>query len=253
MSGFGALLRKELRETLKTWRTWVLGGVLVFSGISSPAMAAALPYILEWSERQGSGISISVPEPTARDACVQFVSNLQQLVLLTVIVTAAGLVSSELRSGSAALTLAKPISRAAFVVGKLSAYLLHLLTATALGTALCVGATAILFGAAPLGDLLQAVALWLAYALLLTCFTVLLSCTLRSQLGVAALGIATFIALSALSLLQPLAQTPVGMADAVTAAMAGTAFSATWPLVASVALALVLLATTLLVFQRKEI
>jgi hypothetical protein len=41
MTGFGAFLRKELIEIRRTWRLWVIPGMLVFLGVTSPIIAGA--------------------------------------------------------------------------------------------------------------------------------------------------------------------------------------------------------------------
>ena len=41
MTGFGAFMQKELTEIRRTWRLWVIPGILVFFGVTSPIIAAA--------------------------------------------------------------------------------------------------------------------------------------------------------------------------------------------------------------------
>ena len=37
MSGFRVFARKELREIVRTWRIWVLPGILLFFALTGPA------------------------------------------------------------------------------------------------------------------------------------------------------------------------------------------------------------------------
>jgi len=67
MNGFWAFLRKELRETRKTWRLWVLPGILVFLGLTTPILAAATPYLLKVTAQRTPGVVIKFPTPTALD------------------------------------------------------------------------------------------------------------------------------------------------------------------------------------------
>ena len=46
MSGFGAFFGKEFWEIRKTWRIWVLPGMLVFFAISSPILALITPSVV---------------------------------------------------------------------------------------------------------------------------------------------------------------------------------------------------------------
>ena len=145
MRGFGAFAAKEMLETRKTWRLWVLPGVLVFLGLTTPIMAAVTPAILKATAQRQPGVVIHFPAPTSVDAYVQFMGNLAQLALLVVIITGAAAVAGERRAGTAVLVLTKPLSRAAFVWAKVVANLAILIIATALGAALCVAVTIVLF------------------------------------------------------------------------------------------------------------
>lgn len=254
MSAAGTLFRKELRETLHTWRLWVLPGIFAFIGVSSPLMAALLPAILRWSESQGSGVSISVHEPVARDAYMQFVGSLQELAVLAIIVTAAGLICGEARSGSAALVLAKPLGRGAFVLVKFAAFTLLLVTVVALSILLCVACTAAVFGLGPAWDAVRALLVWLPYAFLFTAFTLLLSAALRSQLAAAGGGIGLFIAFSLLGIADPVARvTPMGIPAMMTEMVKGSGDHQAWPLVTALALTAVCVTGAVAVFHRREL
>ena len=43
MSGFGAFLAKELTEIRRTWRIWVVPGIVIFMGLTSPVLAKLTP------------------------------------------------------------------------------------------------------------------------------------------------------------------------------------------------------------------
>src|SRR6185503_13824521 len=145
MSGFTAFLRKELTEIRRTWRLWVIPGMLVFFGITSPIIAALTPALVQSMAAAQPGVVIQLPPPTAFDAYGQFLKNLDQFVLLAVVITGAGVVSGERSSGTAILALTKPLSRGAFVVAKILSQVVLLVAATALGTAACLGMTAVVF------------------------------------------------------------------------------------------------------------
>ena len=119
MSGLDAFLRKELSEIRRTWRIWVIPGMLVFFGITSPIIAALTPALVQSMAASQPGVVIQLPPPTARDAYGQFLKNLDQFVLIAVVITGAAVVSGERSSGTAILALTKPLSRGAFVVAKI--------------------------------------------------------------------------------------------------------------------------------------
>jgi ABC-2 type transport system permease protein len=113
MTGFGAFLRKEVTEIRRTWRLWVIPGMLVFFGVTSPIIAALTPALVRSMAASQPGVVIQLPAPTALDAYAQFIKNLDQFVLLALVITGAGIVSGERASGTAILVLTKPLSRGA--------------------------------------------------------------------------------------------------------------------------------------------
>ena len=107
---FGILLRKELLESIRTFRLPVVAGLFLFVGLSSPVLARYLPEIIELAGGEQLGV-IEIPTPTATDAVDQLVKNLAQFGALTAILLAMGLVASEKDRGTAAFILTKPVSR----------------------------------------------------------------------------------------------------------------------------------------------
>ena len=64
MTGFGVLLRKELREQWRTFRLPIVALIFFVIGLGSPLLAKYAPEIVE---RAGGNIQITVPEPTLKD------------------------------------------------------------------------------------------------------------------------------------------------------------------------------------------
>ena len=223
MSGLRAFLRKEMRETRHTWRLWVMPGLLLFLGVTAPVITALTPKILELAAKSSPGITVTSAQPVARDSYVQFVGNLQQLALLAIIIAVSGAISGEIRSGTAALVLTKPISRPAFVIGKALNACALILASTVVGSVVCIGVTAALFGLGPVGHFVFAVALWLVYAVLFVAIMLLLSVRMRSQMAAAASGIGVFAALAALNAIPPCATTNRAASRMPSATCCGTA------------------------------
>ena len=119
-AAFGVLLRKELLESIRTFRLPVVAGLFLFVGLSSPVLARYLPEIIELAGGEQLGV-IEIPTPTATDAVDQLVKNLAQFGALTAILLAMGLVAAEKDRGTAAFILTKPVSRKAFLGAKLAA------------------------------------------------------------------------------------------------------------------------------------
>ena len=117
MNGFRVLLRKELAEAWQTRRLPVVAGLFAVIGMLSPLTARYLPEILQAA--LGDQLPVALPTPTAVDAVEQLQKNLAQLGALAAIALAMGSVSGELDRGTAALVLAQPVTRPAFLAAKL--------------------------------------------------------------------------------------------------------------------------------------
>ena len=100
-------------------------------GMISPLTARYLPEILQAT--LGDEVPVALPAPTAAMAVAQLQKNLVQLGALAAIALAMGSVSGELDRGTAALVLAQPVTRAAFLAAKLVAIGVVLAIATAAG------------------------------------------------------------------------------------------------------------------------
>jgi hypothetical protein len=112
------------------------------AAVTAPLVTYFMPTLVDVLGGQGSGFAIQVPDPTAAAAYVEFLGNLGELVMLALVIAYGGIVSSEVRSGTGALTLAKPLSRSAFVLAKWLSQLVVIAVAGAAATAICIGVTA---------------------------------------------------------------------------------------------------------------
>lgn len=254
MNGFSAFLGKEIRETRKTWRLWVIPGILVFFGITSPILAAATPALLRATAERSPGVVVRFPPPTAADAYLQYLGNLAQVALLAIIITGAATVASERRAGTAVLMLTKPLSRAGFIWAKAAASTGLLVVATALGSVLCIATTIALFDASLIGRFLASVAVWLLLAAMLTTLMILLSAGMNRQAPAAGAGIGAYVALFLLTGF-PLVRdhSPAGLMAASDAILKGRDVALVWPLITTIALTVAFAAAAVAVFRRKEL
>src|SRR5688572_18326456 len=235
MTGFGAFLHKELTEIRRTWRLWVVPGILVFFGVTSPIIAALTPALVQSMTASQPGMVVRVPPPQALDAYAQFIKNLSQFVLIAVVIAGAGVVSGERSAGTAILALTKPLSRGAFVVAKILSQGALLVAATVLGTAACLGMTAVVFDASDAARLVTAVALWLLYASLLVVVMTLFSAAFRSRGAAAGAGLGFYFLMFLFSAWGPAARYGfVGLLPAMRNALMGQAVSSGWPVTTAV-------------------
>lgn len=246
MNGFRVLLGKELREAWRTRRLPVLAVLFAMVGIISPLTARYLNEIL--GALLADQLPVVLPEPTAAMALEQLQKNLGQLGALVAIALAMGSVSGELDRGTAALVLAQPATRPAFLAAKLAGIAIVLGACTLLGVAVAWVYTAVLFEPLPVtGWLVLAVLAWLA---LLTwgAITFLASTATGSTMAAAGIGFTALIGLSLLAIVPALDRVlPTGLAapsiliatgntTALDAPALATAISGTVALIAACAL-----------------
>lgn len=253
MSGFTRFLRKEAAEILRTWRLWVLPGVLLFFAVSGPILAQMTPQLVKSLGGSQAGVVITVPEPTYTDAYAQWIKNLAQTGLFLLIGVSAGIIAGERTSGTAALVLTKPVSRGGFVVAKYIAQAMLLIVATLLGTLVTWGLTAAIFGEAPPERLFGPTAVWIVLALLLLAVVALFSCFM-STLAALAMGFGAYAVMGILTLWGPAVRySPAGLLGAPSKMLAAEPVTLTWPLATCAVTIVALMAAAVWAFKRVEI
>ena len=254
MTGLGAFLRKELTEIWRTWRLWVIPGMLLFFGVTSPIIALLTPMLMRSVAAGQPGAVFQLPPPNATDASAQFLKSINQIVLIAVVITGAGSVSGERSSGTAILALTKPLSRAAFVVAKIVSQITLVVGATALGTAVCLTVTAIIFDRSNANRLVPAVALWLLYAALLIVVMTLFSSAFRSRGGASGAGLGFYFLTLLLSLWGPAARRSfVGLVPAIDRALLARPVSLGWPVMTALAAIALGAVAAVAIFERQEL
>jgi ABC-2 type transport system permease protein len=256
MTGFLAFLRKELTEIRRTWRLWVIPGMLVFFGVTSPIIAALTPALVQSMAAAQPGVVIQLPPPKALDASAQFLKNLDQFVLIAVVIAGAGVVSGERASGTAILALTKPLSRGAFVVAKIISQVVLLAAATTFGTVVCLGMTAVVFDGSGTARLVAAVALWMLYASLLVVVMTFFSAAFRSRGAAAGAGLGFYFLSLLFSNWGPAARYSFfGLIPAMRDALMGAAEagSLAWPVTTAVAAIAVGAVAAVWIFEQQEL
>ena len=257
MTGFGVLLRKELHEAWRTRRLPVLVILFLVMGIVSPLTARFMNEILEAA--LAGQLPMTLPDPTVATAVEQLQKNLGQLGALAAIALAMGSVSGELDKGTAALVLAQPATRTAFLLAKLGAIAVVLLVATLVGVAVAWVYTAILFEpVSVVGWLAFAILAWLAL-LAWASITFLASTVTGSTTAAAGLGFVALIVLSLVAVVPaadhvlptglavPSSLLAIGQGEAVRGGEAATAIAGTLLLVVACA------ALAVVSFRRREL
>ena len=200
------------------------------------------------------GVVIRIPPPGAIDSYAQFLKALDQFVLIAVVITGAAVVSGERASGTAILALTKPLSRGAFVMAKILSQLVLLTVSTALGTAVCLVMTAVVFDGAFGGRLVTVVALWMVYASLLVVVMTLFSSAFRSRGAAAGAGLGFYFLTLLLSSWGPMARYGFpGLLSAMGNALMGKPVAAAWPVATAVVAIVGGAVAAVRIFERQEL
>ena len=251
LHGFGTLLGKEIRESLRTFRLPIVVGLFAVVGIGSPLLARYTPEIVE---ALAGDMGIPIPTPTVEAAIDQLLKNLAQFGGLSAILLAMGSVATEKERGTAALLLTKPVGRAAFIAAKAVSLSVILGIATAVAVAGGWLYTAILFEAPSVGGFAALGALtWLslvAYAAI----TFLASTLTRSALAAAGIGFGALILLGILSAFPEVGRfLPPGLGQPAHLLALGKSADPWTPVVATSALVVAAVAGAWLSFRRQEL
>jgi ABC-2 type transport system permease protein len=254
MSGFSTFLAKEVTEIRKTWRIWVIPGMLLFFAITSPIIADVTPALMASISKGQPGVVLKMPPPTWRDSYAQFLKSLSQMVLIAVVITGAGAVSGERSAGTAVFTLTKPVSRASFVLAKIVSQAGLLIGATVVSTVVCAVLTTVMFGHAPLIPLVTSVGIWTLDALLMVVVMTLFSAGFASRGASAGAGLGFFF-LTLLISIWPSANrySFVGLMSASGKALAQQPTGAIWPVMTALGMGLMCAWGAVRVFERQEL
>ena len=253
MSGFAAFAGKEAREILRTWRIWVLPGILLFFALTGPVLAKLTPQLvgaLAGDQLKG----LVIPTPTYHDAYTQWIKNLSQIALFALIIIYASIISSERKSGTAVLVLTKPVSRTAFVIAKAVVHSAFLAVLVVTGTLITWGVTAAVFGQAPGSALWSSSLVWLVFGVLFIALMTLLSVLIGSAAGAAGAALGAYALVSIAAIWKPLGTySPAALATMPSSLAAGKDVAVLWPVLTSLLLAAALFALASRAFRRSEL
>jgi ABC-2 type transport system permease protein len=254
VNGFSTFLAKELTEIRKTWRIWVIPGMLLFFAITSPIIAEVTPALMASISKGQPGVVLKMPPPTWRDSYAQFLKSLSQMVLIAVVITGAGAVSGERSSGTAVLTLTKPVSRAAFVLAKIVSQVGLLVGATVVSTAVCAVLTTVIFGQSPLAPLVTSVSIWTLDALLMVVVMTLFSAGFAARGASAGAGLGFFFLTVLISICPPANRYSfVGLTSVSGKALMQQPTGALWPVLTAFAAVVLCTWGAVRVFEKQEL
>ena len=253
MSGFAAFAGKEAKEILRTWRIWVLPGILLLFALTGPVLAKLTPQLLgAVGGDQLKGLVL--PTPTYHDAYAQWIKNLSGTALFVLIIVYGSIISAECKSGTAVLVLTKPVSRTAFIIAKAVVHSAFLAALVVAGTLVTWGITAAIFAQAPGSALWSSSLVWLVFGVLSIALMTLLSVLIGSAAGAAGAGLGAYALVSIAAIWKPLGTySPAALTKVPSSLLAGKDVAVLWPVLTSLLLAAVLFALAALTFRRSEL
>lgn len=254
MNHFVVFFKKEIRESISTYRLLIMLMVFLIFGIMNPLVAKITPDLV--SKFMPEGVSISVPEPSSIDSWAQFFKNIQQMGLIVMMLVFSGVLTGELTKGTLINLLTKGLTREAVITAKYAAMMVIWSISVVISFVVTWAYTVYLFPDGKSQNLFFAVfCLWVFGAFLLA--VLLLASTLVTgsygsllMVGGVVVGLTILNIIPAVQDYNPLSLASQNMA-VVTSAVE---FSTLWP-----ALALTLVASVLLVllaiasFRKKQI
>jgi len=188
-------LAKEWLEQRRTHRLLIVCLVFVLFGLMSPLLAKFTPEIIK-AVPGGEQIALIIPPPTVVDAVTQYIKNMTQFGLILAVLMGMGMVSQEKDKGTAAMMLAKPLDRTAFILAKPVALGISFLAGMILAAVAGYYYTLLLFEALPVGGWLALNGLLLVYFGVYAALTLLASTLNRSILVSGAVAVGFVIVLS---------------------------------------------------------
>ncbi|MFQ5933186.1 MAG: ABC transporter permease, partial [Dehalococcoidia bacterium] len=184
MTGLWVLARKELLEQRRTRKFLAMAIVFTFVAVVPPTIFRIVLHFQD--EPHGA--------EQAREALENIVGGMMPFLGtgLAILITM-GALASERASGTAAMTLSKPVTRAAFVTAKFLGAAASIFGAVAVGGIVVYLYTLILFANGGLGRFALALVITATYLLYVGAFTLLWSAVLSRQLVAGGIVLALFI------------------------------------------------------------
>ncbi|HEY91996.1 MAG TPA: ABC transporter permease subunit [Dehalococcoidia bacterium] len=190
MTGLTAMLKKEIKEQLRTHKLLIVTAVFLLFGFATPLLIKYMPQLLEAA---GEGIIIQMPEPSAAMAIGEYAGTIVQFGVLVAVLMLMGAVSRERERGLAAIILSKPVSRGAYITAKFLATASSFIVALVLGSAACWIYSILLIGPASLPAFLGLNVLAALFFMFCLSVTLLCSSMFRNQLLAGGIALAILI------------------------------------------------------------
>ncbi|CAM4478130.1 ABC transporter permease [Paenibacillus tarimensis] len=217
------LYRKELLESLRSFKLIWMPLVFILLGAMQPVMLHMLPELLASAGSLPESALMEIPRPQAFEVLAQTLGQYDTMGALITALAFMAVVSGERASGTAALMLTKPISAAAFITSKWAGLLTITMLSFSAGYAAAWYYTYVLFGAVGAGKFLISLLLYGLWLVFIGTCTLLFSSLLKSGAAAAfaALGTAAVLSIVCSLYAEQLAWSPGRLPSYASALLAG--------------------------------
>jgi len=256
MNQFLAFTKKEFREGIATFRIYILLAVFILLGLMGPLLAVLTPALLEMVAAADSGITITMPDPTAIDSWTQFFSNFAQMGSFAIIFLFAGVMANEFSRGTLVNLLTKGLKRHTVILSKFFSSTLLWTVAIIISIGVCYMYTAFYFETEPISYFaLVFVAPWV-FGLFMISLLIFGGTLFGSFGGSIGIGLGTFFILVFAGMIPGFDRfSPVSLSGGALSLIAGTGTASDLlPAIIVAAVSIVLLIVgAILVFNRKKV
>lgn len=120
MRNYFVFTKKEIIESIRTRKLYIMLAVFVFQGILAPFMAKLTPVIFKMisSDLEKQGIVIKDISVTALDSWTQFYKNVPLMATVIIIIMFSGILTNELNTGTLVNILTKGLKRSTVILSK---------------------------------------------------------------------------------------------------------------------------------------
>ncbi|HLO02905.1 MAG TPA: ABC transporter permease subunit [Symbiobacteriaceae bacterium] len=190
-----AMLRKELRELVSSYKLLFVPLTFALLGIMQPVTMKMLPQIMKTASNLPKGAVIQIPTPPPGEVMAGVLGAYSQIPLMVLVLTMMGAIAAERASGVAATVLTKPVGRAGYFAAKAIAYSLLVTVSLLVGFAGSAYYTGVLIGPVDWQNVAVAGLLYLPYLLLVVAATLCFSAFMPSQVAAGGTSIVTMMLL----------------------------------------------------------
>ena len=254
MSAYIAFCKKEITESIRTYKAIIMLAAFIVFGIISPLTAKLIPDILGAAGL--GGIAIVLPDPTAMDSWAQFFNNIGQMGVLVLAIIYCGITANELGKGTLINILTKGMKRHSVILSKFTTSAMTLLISYCLSLAVTYAYTVYFWGFEELSHALLAFISPFLFGLFLLSLMILGGILFKSYFG-SLLGLGGVVLVLSLVNISPKMQkyNPISLSAGTLSLLNGQKIPADFipAVIICLGLTIVIIASAVIVFNRRQV